>query len=229
MKRFHGGFVVFAARCLPGSMLEQLLMHAYAALLAPHSAHVVFRCALPAYPFSVTRNHTHVRMPLVHARAGGTQHGPRECRLENQLLICCPAHIMQHESREARLGDKGLLFLLSGYHRHDIQTAHKYDFPPTVVRSHAEPESTTTVGGEEKSPLSILGFHFSQIPTLFKYHLQEIKGSRLICCSLPIFSSVCMSSHSKPCQTRPRSTGAGCLPISALHSPERTYSCHCIA
>lgn len=59
MKRLHGRFVVFAARCLPGSMLEQLLMHAHAALLAPHSARVVFRCALPAYPFSVTRNHTH--------------------------------------------------------------------------------------------------------------------------------------------------------------------------
>lgn len=78
MKRLHGRFVVFAARCLPGSMLEQLLMHAYAALLAPHSAHVVLRCALPAYPFSLTRNHTHDRMPLVHARAGGgggLQHG----------------------------------------------------------------------------------------------------------------------------------------------------------
>lgn len=98
--------------CVPGSMLEQLLMHAYAALLAPHSACVVFRCALPAFPLSVTRKHTHVKMTLARGRGSGLQHGTWDHRLENHLLICCPADIMQHDSKEAWLGDKGLLFFI---------------------------------------------------------------------------------------------------------------------
>lgn len=58
-----------------------------------------------------------------------------------------------------------------------------------MSRPHVEPESTTAVCEEGKCPLSILGFHFSQEHTLFKYHFYEIKGSRHICCSLPTFSS----------------------------------------
>lgn len=126
-------------------------------------------------------------------------------------------------SREARLGDKGLLFFLSGFYQHHDTQQPINTVPSRWSQTPCRAWKRHSCLRGRKVP--IICFRLSFQPTTCPFQISSLWDQRFAPYRLTLIPYYHLSAWTlppKPYKARPPAV-MGCLPISVLRSPGSTY------